>query len=130
MCLFLSNLFLSSSVSTLLLIPSWMLFSGFTEMTEKQPCFALNTKSNVERMGSYKNNSWSTKSHCLLLNSMNGPSCIFVDFCNIETVRHIIGPWHRVLMPPIANVLHEWAQRGNFAEWRRMCEYQNSPVLL
>lgn len=37
MRLFLANLFLSSSVSSsLLLIPSWMLFSGFTEMTIKK----------------------------------------------------------------------------------------------
>lgn len=104
--------------NALVLCPCFLLdaFLGLIEMTKKQPCFALNTKSIIERIGSYKSSSWSAMSNCLLQNLLNGPSCIFVGFRNIKTVRHIIGPWHRSLMPPIAYVLRDWAQRGTFAE--------------
>lgn len=104
MRLFVSKLFLSSSVSTLYLILSWMLDSGFTEMTKKQPCFAWNTESTVERMGLYKSNSLSAMYSVFFWIKWT------VHLAFLLTLQHWNGSWHRILIPPTAYVLHERAK--------------------
>lgn len=132
MHLFSANLFLSSSVSPLFLISSWMFFSGFTEMTikkkKKTALFCIKYQEHCRKNGIEEKQ----LSCSIVLFQMNGASRAFVDFYNIETVRHIIGPWNRILTPPIAysTSCMKRAQCGNFSEWCRMCEYQNSPTLL